>query len=184
MKRSPSTFEHRKRMPYRERRITGMQWNCKGEACMGITSKERDMGPNYIRPSNFNLVPTWIHNNRHLYPYFKDCIDAIDRTIIPAWVPRGHQGAYRCRKGHVAQNVMVAGDFGLNFTFVWAGWEEKNETPAHFLQPDYVPQRHADDLTMPFMNILDTTMEGEEEQCAMSDRIATALWEDHVSRGR
>ncbi|CAA0821757.1 Unknown protein, partial [Striga hermonthica] len=52
-----------------------------------------------------------------------DCIGAIDGTIIPAWVPEGQQGSYRCRKGYLAQNVMLACDFDLKFTFVLAGWE-------------------------------------------------------------
>ncbi|CAA0833566.1 Unknown protein [Striga hermonthica] len=52
-----------------------------------------------------------------------DCIGAIDGTIIPAWVPEGQQGSYRCRKGYLAQNVMLACDFDLKSTFVLAGWE-------------------------------------------------------------
>ncbi|KAK6120395.1 hypothetical protein DH2020_045875 [Rehmannia glutinosa] len=65
------------------------------------------MAPDYIRPPDFN----------------KDCVGAIDGTIIPAWVPSRKHGTYRSRKGTLAQNVMAACDFNLNFTFVLAGWE-------------------------------------------------------------
>ncbi|KAK6150935.1 hypothetical protein DH2020_015867 [Rehmannia glutinosa] len=39
------------------------------------------------------------------------------------WVPSRKHGTYRSRKGTLAQNVMAACDFNLNFTFVLAGWE-------------------------------------------------------------
>ncbi|CAA0823335.1 Unknown protein, partial [Striga hermonthica] len=81
------------------------------------------MGPYYILPPDVNRVPAWIRNNKKLYPYFKDCIGAIDGTIISAWVPQGYQGVYRCRKGYLAQNVMVSCDFDMKFTLVLAGWE-------------------------------------------------------------
>ncbi|CAA0830893.1 Unknown protein [Striga hermonthica] len=53
----------------------------------------------------------------------KDCIGAIDGTIIPTWIPEEDHGKYRCRKGHLSQNVMVACDFDCKFTYVLAGWE-------------------------------------------------------------
>ncbi|CAA0816623.1 Unknown protein [Striga hermonthica] len=60
----------------------------------------------------------------------KDCIGAIDGTIIPAWIPEEDHGKYRCRKGHLSQNVMVACDFDCRFTYVLAGWEG-SENDAH-----------------------------------------------------
>ncbi|CAA0838567.1 Unknown protein [Striga hermonthica] len=81
------------------------------------------LAPKYIRPPDFNRVADWIRKNRYLYPYFKDCIGAIDGTIIPAWIPEQDHGKYRCRKGYLSQNVMVACDFECKFTFILAGWE-------------------------------------------------------------
>ncbi|CAA0826455.1 Unknown protein [Striga hermonthica] len=63
-----------------------------------------------------------------------DCIGAIDGTIIPAWVPEGQQGSYRCRKGYLAQNVMLACDFDLKFTFALAGWEGSTNDARIFNQ--------------------------------------------------
>ncbi|CAA0806872.1 Unknown protein [Striga hermonthica] len=60
----------------------------------------RTLAPKYIRPPNFTRVPQWIQKNRYLYPYFKDCIGAIDGTIIPAWIPEEDHGKYRCRKAY------------------------------------------------------------------------------------
>ncbi|KAK6160636.1 hypothetical protein DH2020_004017 [Rehmannia glutinosa] len=82
------------------------------------------MAPDYIRPPYFNKVPDFVQNNAQLFPYFKaNRVGAIDGTIIPAWVPSRKHGTYRSRKGTLAQNVMAACDFNLNFTFVLAGWK-------------------------------------------------------------
>ncbi|XP_020399934.2 protein ALP1-like [Zea mays] len=56
-------------------------------------------------------------------PYLKDCIGAIDGTHVLARVPRHMQQAFRGRKTNPTQNVMVAVDFDLKFTYVLAGWE-------------------------------------------------------------
>jgi len=42
---------------------------------------------------------------------------------VLARVPRHMQGPFRGRKGSYTQNVMVAIDFDLKFTYVLAGWE-------------------------------------------------------------
>ncbi|GER51849.1 guanosine nucleotide diphosphate dissociationinhibitor 1 [Striga asiatica] len=62
--------------------------------------------------------------------------------------------------------------------------QEKNTTPAAWLQPDFIPQHDADDMTFPFMDRMGPSTAGEQEQCTLRDRIATALWEDHVNRNR
>ncbi|GER41263.1 transposon protein [Striga asiatica] len=195
--------------------------------CHIIITALADMGLDYILPPDVN---------RHGFP-----------VVIEA---------YRCRKGYLAQNMMVSCDFDLKFTFVLAGWEgsandalnfkdtlsnqginslpttglilcarfwafkpsrffgailqqeissarvdgmvvaccvlhnfilthqEKNTTPTQFLQPDYVRQCDADDMTLPFMDRSHPSAAGEEEQCTLRDRIATALWENHVNDNR
>ncbi|KAL0371894.1 UNVERIFIED_CONTAM: hypothetical protein Scaly_0871000 [Sesamum calycinum] len=54
----------------------------------------------------------------------RDCIGAMDGTLVPAWVPRVDQNRYRSRKGGLAQNVLAICDFDMNFTYVYAGWKE------------------------------------------------------------
>ena len=64
-----------------------------------------------------------------MWPFFKDCIGAIDRTLIFALIKGkdqerdGGEGAYRCRKGFLAQNVLGCVDFDMNFRLVYPGWE-------------------------------------------------------------
>ncbi|KAL6284477.1 hypothetical protein ACE6H2_015406 [Prunus campanulata] len=71
----------------------------------------------------FRRVPDKIKDDDRYWPYFKDCIGAIDGTHIPVIVPRERQVPYIGRKGITTQNVMAVCDFNMCFTFVWAGWE-------------------------------------------------------------
>ncbi|XP_077237218.1 protein ANTAGONIST OF LIKE HETEROCHROMATIN PROTEIN 1-like [Tasmannia lanceolata] len=68
-------------------------------------------------------TPPQIRANRRLYPYFKNCIGAVDGTHIRAKVPFDTRGRFLGRKGWTSQNVLAACDFDLKFTFVKAGWE-------------------------------------------------------------
>lgn len=64
-----------------------------------------------------------------LYPFFKDCVGAIDGTLVYVSVKgedrkrQGEEGAYRCRKGFLATNTLGCVDFDMNFKLVFPGWE-------------------------------------------------------------
>uniref|UniRef100_A0A0A9AG50 DDE Tnp4 domain-containing protein n=1 Tax=Arundo donax TaxID=35708 RepID=A0A0A9AG50_ARUDO len=68
-------------------------------------------------------VPSKIRNNPRLYPYFEDCIGVIDGTHIPCNVPARMADRFCGRKPFTTQNVLVAVDFDLMFTYVSASWE-------------------------------------------------------------
>lgn len=68
-------------------------------------------------------IPREITDNPKLWPYFKDCVGAIDGTHIHAHIPAGEQAAWRNRKGYYSQNVFAACSFDLQFTFIHAGWQ-------------------------------------------------------------
>ncbi|XP_050257984.1 uncharacterized protein LOC126703109 [Quercus robur] len=68
-------------------------------------------------------TPPEIRNSRRFYPYFKDCVGAIDGTHVRASVPPEIQGRFRGRKDGTTQNVLAAISFDLKFTYVLAGWE-------------------------------------------------------------
>nr|XP_023914167.1 uncharacterized protein LOC112025719 [Quercus suber] len=68
-------------------------------------------------------TPQEIRNSRRFYPYFKDCVGAIDGTHVRASVPLEIQGRFRGRKDGTTQNVLAAISFDLKFTYVLAGWE-------------------------------------------------------------
>ncbi|KAK5824347.1 hypothetical protein PVK06_019118 [Gossypium arboreum] len=69
------------------------------------------------------LTPSEIRNNLRFYPYFKDCIGALDGTHVRASVPLNIQGRFRSRKGGTTQNVLAAITFDLKFSYVLTGWE-------------------------------------------------------------
>ncbi|RZC29463.1 hypothetical protein D0Y65_001157 [Glycine soja] len=59
-----------------------------------------------VRPGS--TVPAKIRESTRFYPYFKDCIGAIDGTHIPASVKGRDVSSYRDRHGNISQNVLAA----------------------------------------------------------------------------
>ncbi|XP_071916124.1 protein ALP1-like [Coffea arabica] len=81
------------------------------------------LAPIALRHRNTDTTHPRIRNNRRFYPWFKDCIGAIDETHVSASVPRGEHDAFRNRKGTLSQNVLAACDHDMRFVYVRAGWE-------------------------------------------------------------
>jgi hypothetical protein len=75
-----------------------------------------------IRPSSLE-TPSKIAGSSRWDPYFKDCIGAINGTHVRAYVSKDMETSFRGRKSYCTQNVIVAVDFDLRFTYVLAGWE-------------------------------------------------------------
>ncbi|XP_028757226.1 uncharacterized protein LOC114716391 [Neltuma alba] len=75
-----------------------------------------------VQPSGSEVSPE-ILNNERFYPYFKDCIGAIDGTHVRAKVPKKEAARFRGRKDYPTQNVFAACSFDMKFTYVLAGWE-------------------------------------------------------------
>ncbi|XP_021827275.1 uncharacterized protein LOC110767919 [Prunus avium] len=68
-------------------------------------------------------VPPKIRESTKFYPFFKDCIKAIDGTHIPAMVRGRDVSSYRNRHGKISQNVLAACNIDLEFMYVLSGWE-------------------------------------------------------------
>ncbi|XP_023640346.1 uncharacterized protein LOC111831067 [Capsella rubella] len=68
-------------------------------------------------------VPAKKKDSTRFYPYFKDCVGAIDETHILAMIPGEDTASYRNQKGQLSQNVLAACNFNLEFTYVLSGWE-------------------------------------------------------------
>ncbi|KAK6148188.1 hypothetical protein DH2020_019100 [Rehmannia glutinosa] len=81
------------------------------------------LAPELIKPTNLHSCHPKIINDPLLYPYLKDCVGAIDGTLVSAWAPAKRHNAFRSRKSEVQQNVLAVCDFNLMFTYVLAGWE-------------------------------------------------------------
>lgn len=68
-------------------------------------------------------TPTEIVENLKLYPYFKDCVGAVNGTYIYIYVPAVEAAPWRNRKGFYSQNIFAACSFDLRFTFIYPRWE-------------------------------------------------------------
>ncbi|KAM0866809.1 hypothetical protein ACQ4PT_042406 [Festuca glaucescens] len=62
----------------------------------------------FLKLPNPNEVPYKILSDSRFYPYFKNCIGAIDGTHIPISVSPDEAAPFRNRKGTLGQNVMMA----------------------------------------------------------------------------
>lgn len=74
-------------------------------------------------PDAHTVLSPVIRNDPKFYPFFKDCIGAIDGTHIPVTVPFGQVRPWMNRKGYLSQNVLAACSFDMKFTYLQAGWE-------------------------------------------------------------
>jgi DDE superfamily endonuclease len=81
------------------------------------------------------------------FPFFEDCLGAIDGTHILAYVPELDRPRYRDRKQQISQNVLAACSMDMRFLYVLPGWEgsasdgrvfsNARETDFHILQGKY-----------------------------------------------
>ncbi|XP_059664991.1 uncharacterized protein LOC132311208 isoform X2 [Cornus florida] len=68
-------------------------------------------------------IPAEIRDDPRFYPYFKDCVGAVDGIHFPVMVGVDEQGPFRNKNGFLSQNVLAACSFDLKFHYVLAGWE-------------------------------------------------------------
>ncbi|XP_058769575.1 protein ALP1-like [Vicia villosa] len=81
------------------------------------------LGKKVIQPVDLVDSSQYIRDDNRYWPYFKDCIEAIDGTHIKIHVPIEKQKPFFNRKGHTSTNVMAVCDFNMCFTFALCGWE-------------------------------------------------------------
>ncbi|XP_073133391.1 uncharacterized protein [Henckelia pumila] len=138
-----------------------------------------------------STVPERIRESTRFYPYFKDCIRAIDDTHIPTTVSWRDANSYRNRHGIIYQNVLAACNFDLEFIYVLSGCEgsahdshvltdalsrnnglkvpQDNEAPSSSSE-----QIHEDN----FDQLLDTQEQQRANANAWRDAIANQMWID------
>ncbi|XP_042477251.1 putative nuclease HARBI1 [Macadamia integrifolia] len=79
--------------------------------------------PILLKPPSVAVHHRITSNEGRFYPYFKDCIGAIDGSHIPAWVHLSDHPRFRDRKGDISQNILAACDFDMKYTYILSGWE-------------------------------------------------------------
>lgn len=79
--------------------------------------------PILIQDPVYEDIPSAIRDNKKRWPYFVDCVGAIDGSHFFAHVTDERQGKFRNHYGDLTQNVLAVVDFNMNFTYLLAGWE-------------------------------------------------------------
>ncbi|KAK3199756.1 hypothetical protein Dsin_023171 [Dipteronia sinensis] len=74
------------------------------------------------QPTGLKVSPE-VRRSSRFYPYFKDCVWAIDGTHVLVKVYREDAPRFRGRKGYPTLNVLAAYSFDLKFKYVLPGWE-------------------------------------------------------------
>ncbi|KAJ3686392.1 hypothetical protein LUZ61_015556 [Rhynchospora tenuis] len=77
----------------------------------------------YFQQPDGSQIPVEISSASKLFPFFKDCIGAIDGTHVRAKVSTKDAPRFHGRKEYPTQNILSACGFDLKFTYVLAGWE-------------------------------------------------------------
>jgi DDE superfamily endonuclease len=83
--------------------------------------------PFYVKyvhlPTANSGVPPEIRSNPKFWPFFKDCLGAIDGSHIHSAPPAVERASRRNRKGFLSQNCLFICSFSLWFLYVLTGWE-------------------------------------------------------------
>ncbi|KAL5581833.1 hypothetical protein UlMin_014275 [Ulmus minor] len=69
--------------------------------CKAIAS----LSQTFIKPPNFDAIPDEIRWNPKYYPYFQNCVGAIDGTHIAAHAPADMANNFRGRKSTITSNM-------------------------------------------------------------------------------
>ncbi|KAL0561426.1 hypothetical protein IC582_001853 [Cucumis melo] len=86
-----------------------------------VLSKVCKLDREIISPPNIDTVPMEIVSNSKYYPFFKDCIGAIDGTHVPASILQNEQIPFRGRKTNTTWNIMCVCSFDMLFMYVISG---------------------------------------------------------------
>ncbi|XP_013639520.1 PREDICTED: uncharacterized protein LOC106344753 [Brassica oleracea var. oleracea] len=143
-----------------------------------------------------NGVPSKIRESTRFYPFFQDCIGAIDGTHIPAMVVGNETASYRNRKGVLSQNVLAACNFDLQFIYVLTGWEGSahdakvlNDALTRSNNKFEIPEEETyeeQNVTQPSTDghqFLGTQEQQREHANEWRTTIATNMWNDAVISG-
>ncbi|KAG6490173.1 hypothetical protein ZIOFF_051458 [Zingiber officinale] len=77
----------------------------------------------FIKQPDDSEIPPLIQSSSRFYPYFKDCVGALDGTHIRVKVSDEDAPRYRGGKDWPTTNVLATCSFDLKFTYILSGWE-------------------------------------------------------------
>ncbi|XP_027085308.1 protein ANTAGONIST OF LIKE HETEROCHROMATIN PROTEIN 1-like [Coffea arabica] len=81
------------------------------------------LGRDFVKPIDYHIIHPRIQNSALFWPWFKDCVGAIDGTHVSAWCRAEDRDHYRNRLGGLSHKILAACDHNMRFTYVRVGWE-------------------------------------------------------------
>ncbi len=66
-------------------------------------------------------TPIKIQENLKFYPYFDNCLGALDSSHIPTHSPESRVASFQNQKGTLSQNILGVCTVDIKFAFVLAG---------------------------------------------------------------
>ncbi|XP_043687962.1 uncharacterized protein LOC122639205 [Telopea speciosissima] len=92
--------------------------------------------PLLLKPPSTTTHKRITSNGSRFYPYFKDCVGAIDGSHIPTWVQVEQHRSFRDRHGCISQNILVSAcDFDKKFTYILAGQADRHTILEYWIMP-------------------------------------------------
>jgi hypothetical protein len=79
-------------------------------------------------------IANTIQYNYTYFPWFKDCVGAVDGTHIPVSPPAAARAAFRDHHGRLTQNVLAVCSFDMKFTNALVGWEGSTSDSTLWVQ--------------------------------------------------
>jgi hypothetical protein len=77
----------------------------------------------YVTLPSPDQTPPEIQDDGKFFPWFSDCLGAIDGSLLDAFVATGDMSRYHSQKGCISTNLFVACQFNLLFCYILSGWE-------------------------------------------------------------
>lgn len=87
------------------------------EAMVGLFELHVDM----VKLPDQNTPASEEVQRANFWPFFKDCVGALDGSHVPAYVTGSKIELYRNRHGYPSQNILVACNFDGQFIYVYPG---------------------------------------------------------------
>jgi hypothetical protein len=74
-------------------------------------------------PSSEDPPAHYLFNNPKFWPYFQNCLGAIDGSHIACTPSAADRANSRNQKGFLSQNILAICSFSMRFLYVLPGWE-------------------------------------------------------------
>ncbi|KAL0731096.1 hypothetical protein Bca4012_027190 [Brassica carinata] len=104
-----------------EKALSAFNRHC--EKLEEVLSSLLKLASDIVKPTRneFATASPFLVENPQYWPYFRNCIGALDGTHIPVRPPSGNAEPYRGRKSEPTMNVLAICNFSMHFIYAYVG---------------------------------------------------------------